>query len=251
MMAVRRAVVVLVAALVVGGCDRGTAAEPGPSTAAPAPGNASPAGSTVPVAAAVTTAAPAPTAPPPTTGVPGLDSDDAFCAAWSRYAGSYQVLAVAAFFLADQPGRAFELEVAAADTVAAAHADLGANWPAELESERGAAWESSYGPFAARAARVGELLAEAGATPAQRRAISAAWLDALARRNPDDPDVPLELDGELAALVAAAATAVAAELPPIPQDPTLVIDTATPLTDAYTASNCPDAGLLAGSDVNG
>lgn len=199
-----------------------------------------------------TTVPPPPTAPPPETGVPGLDSADAFCAAWSRYAGSFQVVAVASSFLVDEPQRAFELEVAAATTVTEAYAALAATWPAELEAEREAALDTAFGPFAARAERARTLLAEelerAGTDP---DAIAAAWEAALATRNPDDPSLQVDLPADAQAAVAAAAGGVAASEPPIYADPALVTDVATPRTDSYLLANCPDEGQLAGADVEG
>lgn len=185
---------------------------------------------------------PPPTAPPPETGVPGLDSDDAFCAAWSRFAGSFQVVAIASSFAA--PGEASRLEVAASGTVASAHAEMMSRWPAELAAEHDAMLIEAFGGFAARAERAASYL-----SPDVVGAVDAAWLDALARRNPDEALLDVQLDGRAAAALAAAADAFGAEVVPVNADPTLVSDVATPLTDAYLAEHCPDEGLLAGSDV--
>jgi hypothetical protein len=199
-----------------------------------------------------TTVPPAPPPPPPETGVPGLDSPDAFCAAWSRYAGSFQVVAVASSFLIDEPQRAFELEVAAATTVTDAYAALAATWPAELETEREAALDTAFGPFAARAERARVLLARAIEDAGTgQEAVAAAWEAALATRDPDDPGLQVDLPGDAQAAVTAAAGGFAESEQPIYADPALVTDVATPLTDAYLLANCPDEGQLAGSDVEG
>jgi len=217
----------IVVGLVVGACSGGSGADP-----------AAPAG-------------PEPTRPPVVTGVPGIAASNSFCAAWSRFAGSFQVVAVASAFLTEQPDRAWELEVAAADTVAAAHTALAGEWPGELADERSAVLDDTLGAYAARAdAAVGHLRA-AGATDTQLAALAEAWLQALATRNPEQPDVALVLDDQLAALVRTAANQMAAGAAPLVADPALVSDAATPLTDAYLASTCPDEGLLAGGEVSG
>jgi hypothetical protein len=224
------------------------------SGSASAPADASPVSSDLGASAPAplpTTVPPPPSAPPPETGVPGLDSTDAFCAAWSRYAGSFQVVAVASSFLIDEPQRAFELEVAAADVVMRAFADMESAWPAALEAEREAGLVATFQPFATRAGTAVELLVGAGADPVVIDSISAAWFDALSTRNPDNPDVAVALGPEAAGFVAAAAEQLSTTLPPIYADPALVTDVATPLTDAYLLANCPDEGQLAGSDVEG
>jgi hypothetical protein len=247
---VHRAVALLLLAAAVAACsDSGDDHAVTPS-AAPAP--AGPTGAPQQDASApapATTVPPPPSPPPPVTGVPGLDSTDVFCAAWSRYAGSFQVVAVASSFLIDEPQRAFELEVAAADVVARAFAQMDAAWPAALEPERAAALLTAFEPFAARARTAVDLLAAAGADPAAIEMISAAWSDALATRDPDRPDVALSLDSDSAGFVASAAEQMAAAAPPIYADPALVTDVGTPLTDAYLLANCPDGGQLAGSDA--
>ena len=68
------------------------------------------------------------------TGVPGLDSGDAFCAAWSRFGGSWQLLVQVG--AAGDPVQLARLEVIASTVVQGAYGDVFAAWPAELESER-------------------------------------------------------------------------------------------------------------------
>lgn len=190
-----------------------------------------------------------PDAPPEVTGVPGIDSADAFCQAWSRFAGSFQVVAVASAFLSADPARAFELEVAASGTVLEAADQIAGALPAELAGERAAVLDETIGAFAGRAETAARSLADAGAGPDQVAALSAAWLDALALRDPTQPDVTLMLEPELEGLVADAADLLGGAAVPVSQDPALVSSAATPLTDAYLAANCPDQGLLAGAEV--
>lgn len=215
-----------------GGSGGAAAGEPGEPPAEPA---------------APTTAAPLPPPPPPETGVPGLDSDDEFCAAWSRYAGSFQVIAVASSFLVDDPRRAFEIELAGSTTVVGAYADLFAHWPTELEPDRATA-EQVFGPFAARAADTATVLEQAGAGADDLAALEAAWLAALANRNPESPDVELDLDGDLADLLRAAAETMYNTRGPLNRDPSLETDLEPVLTYEYLARTCPDEGLLAGGD---
>lgn len=234
------------AALVAAGLTVGACSEPDersrPVTTGPEPTVPEP---TVP--ATTVPPPPPPPAPPPETGVPGLDSDDVFCAAWSRYAGSFQVIAVASSFLIDDPRRAFELEVAGSHTVVNAYAELLEHWPRELTDERATA-EQVFGPLATREADTASVLEAAGATPADLAAIDAAWLTALANRNPESPDVDLALDGPLADLVGAAADTMYNSRGPLHHDPTLITEIEPVRTYEYLARTCPDEGLLAGVD---
>lgn len=179
--------------------------------------------------------------------MPGLDSDDAFCAAWSAFAGSFQVIAVASSFLYDQPQRAFELEVAGSITVTDAYAALGASWPADLEAERDAALDALLGPFATRATRARAVLERE--LPGGAEAVAAAWVDALATRDPENPDIALVVPADASTRLGAAALAFAESEQPVYADPALITDAETPRTDAYLLANCPDQGLLAGADV--
>jgi hypothetical protein len=196
--------------------------------------------------------APDPTAPTvtratvPELGVPGLDSTDAFCRAWSRFGGSFQVVAVAAAFGEGGPDAAAAIEVAAAPTVSAAYDDLLAAWPDELDAERDVVADDYLGPFAERARRALDALVAAGATDADVAAIAQAWEAALQARDPASPAVDIALDERLELLVTTAAADVAASEPPIPEDPDLVVTASTPATDAYIESTCPDQGTLAG-----
>lgn len=217
---------------------------------------AGPAAPTVPPGATAgpeaTVAEPADPVPPPTdppvTGVPGLDSDDAFCSAWSRFAGSFQVVAVAAAFAGD-PAAAFELEVTAAPVVERAYADLAANWPDEISAERDTVLTYVFGGFAGRAGRAVEQLRAAGGDDAALDAIAAGWLDALSRRDPENPLVDVRLAGGDRSLVTLAASGFGASNQPVNVDPALVSEVPTPAFDAYLARTCPDEGLLAGNEV--
>ena len=211
----------------------------------------------------IVTAAPPPTAPPgptvtappvsdvPETGVPGLDSTDAFCAAWSRFGGSFQVVAVnAAFGAGSVEERAF-VEVVAAPTVVAAHADMAALWPEAIDAEAGVALDEVFGPFARRLAAATDALDAAGLSADQRAALDAAWLRFLADRDPTDAEVDVDVGDEIAAVVATAVPAYLDEVGPWADDESLVTAASTPLTDAYLATECPDQGTLAGGEVEG
>lgn len=185
----------------------------------------------------------------PDSGVPGLDSTDVFCAAWSRFGGSWQVLQVAANFGPD-PAVAAEMEVMAAPVIAASHDAMFAAWPDELAGERDAVADGFFGPLDRRADVALAALADAGADGDDLAAIGAAWVSALSRRDPADPVLLAELDERLASLVAAATGAFTARLIGIADDPSMRITVATPSTDAYLATGCPDQGALAGTEVD-
>jgi hypothetical protein len=209
----------------------------GTTTNATAPttsGDATPPASTEPVVAE--------------TGVPGLDDDDAFCAAWSRFGGSFQVIAVNAAF-GDAPSE--RLETAAAPTVAAAYLALGEHWPDEIADEREAALEGALGPFARRLAVASEALAATGATDADLDALDTVWMGALAERDPEDPVLPLDLTPDLRTLVDAAAVTYLEQVGSWATDESLVNDVEIPATNQYLADNCPDQGTLAGQEVGG
>jgi hypothetical protein len=181
----------------------------------------------------------------PEVGVPGLDSDEVVCRAWSEFAGSFQVVAVAASF----GEGAAALEVVAASTVVRAYDELLAAWPAELDAERDVVADDYLGPFASRAAVARRALVDAGASESTFERIESAWLAALAERDPASPDLAVDLDEATWALVDQAARAVEAGLPTIPDDPSLVTDAEVPLTEEYVADTCPDQGTLAGQEL--
>lgn len=186
----------------------------------------------------------------PEVGVPGLDSTDAFCAAWSRFAGSFQVVAVTAAFGSGPPEALASLEVAAAPTVGAAYEQLVANWPDELAPEADVVAQDFLGPFARRLAAAQESLLATGADSDIVGTIDAAWVAGLAGRDPSTPEFVVDLPDEVWAVVDAAAADFAGRLVPFGTDPSLVTDVDTPLTSAYLAVSCPDQGTLSGQEVD-
>jgi hypothetical protein len=182
------------------------------------------------------------------TGVPGIDSDDAFCRGWSVYAGSVQALSLA---WAVQPADAASvLEVAANDAVADAVAAMASELPAEIEANRDALTIDVPGPFLRRAERARQALVEEGVSDAEIEQLGDAWIDALASAGLDAEDVSVQLSAELEPRVEVAAASFRDSVPSILEDPTL--DTTefdiTPSLD-YIFENCPDRGTLAGNDI--
>ena len=112
-----------------------------------------------------------PTTVPEATGVPGLDSADAFCAAWSRFGGTWQVALGAGAF--GGPAESTRLEVIAAPVVGEAYTSIFGVWPADLGSEQDVVADAYFGAFqrrsadASAAARAGG--GDAGATRCTRR----------------------------------------------------------------------------------
>ena len=182
-------------------------------------------------------------------GVPGLDSDDEFCSSWSRFAGSFQVVAVTAAFGSGSPEQLAALEVTAAPTVTTAYRQLVENWPDELASEADLVADEFLGPFARRLEAARSALGEVGADDASIEAIESAWLDGLARRDPTTPEFVVDLGDDLWAVIDDAAVAFAQQRVPFSQDPSLVTDVQTPLTSEYLAVSCPDQGTLSGQEV--
>lgn len=253
----RGSAVVVVAIAVVPGCS--DAVEPPvavTSTTTTSTSTTTVTTTTVPPSTVATTSVPPATVPPATvppatgTGVPGLDSDDAFCAAWSRFGGSWQVLQVAANFGPD-PGLVPLLEVVASPVVTSADDAMYAAWPDRLAGERRLVADGFFGPFSRRSEVALESLVDAGAGPAELDAIGAAWVAALAGRSPDSPVVDVELSDDLSDLVRSAADGFDARLVGFLDDPSLIITVATPLTDAFLATSCPDRGTLSGGEIVG
>ena len=182
-------------------------------------------------------------------GVPGLDSDDEFCSSWSRFAGSFQVVAVTAAFGSGPPEQLAALEVAAAPTVTSAYRQLVENWPDELAAEADLVADEFLGPFARRLEAARSALGEVGADDAAIAAIESAWLEGLAGRDPTTPEFVVDLSDDLWAVIDDAAAAFARQRVPFSQDPSLVTDVQTPLTSEYLAVSCPDQGTLSGQEV--
>jgi len=205
-----------------------------------------------------TTGAPTLPAPqPPVTvsevdeiGTPGLDSEDAFCSSWSRFAGSFQVVAVTAAFGSGPPEQLAALEVVASPTVTTAYDDLLANWPDELADEEALVADEFLGPFARRLDVAREALDTIGADDATIAVISEAWLTGLAQRDPSTPEFVVDLSDDVWAAIDEAAAAFAAQRVPFGSDPSLVTNVVTPLTDEYLAVSCPDQGTLSGQEVD-
>lgn len=181
-------------------------------------------------------------------GVPGIDSDDAFCRSWSRFAGSFQALALASA-LASDPMSAARAEVAASAAIRAALDGLAEGLPPELESEREAFTVELLGPMGRRADRANADLVTAGLDDAQIEELGTAWLAALTEAGLDDPNISVDVPPALAGPLDDAAERFAAALPAITGDPGLITDASTPSTLAYLSANCPDQGTLAGNDV--
>lgn len=184
-------------------------------------------------------------------GVPGLDSDELVCRSWSRFAGSFQVVAVSAAFGGGEPLEVAGLEVLASPVVVGAYEELVEHWPDELADEADAVADRFLGPYARRSQRALDALVGAGARPADIEALAGAWLDALAERDPGSPVVTVDVPDDIESLVAAAAADFDAQVPPLASDPSLVTDVAVPATDAFLASTCPDGGALGGREVPG
>ena len=243
-------VVVLVVSACTGGSDR--LAQPDRSVPSGTTDAGRPADSSPPDQS-VSTAATTPTTPdtrvdPQATGIPGLDSDDPFCAAWSRFAGSWQVLSVGSSFLGD-PDRVATWEVASAPVIAEAYVALMDNFPAQLAAEAEIVAEGYFGVLLRRSSEAGSALVAAGADADAIARLSDAWLAALAARDPADPDLTFAVPTDLEAMVAEAAAALIADQVELHLDPAMVVAVATPGTDAYLETACPDQGTLTGQEV--
>jgi hypothetical protein len=189
---------------------------------------------------------PAPTLAPAETGVPGLDSEDAFCAAWSRFGGSWQLLVQAG--AAGDPGHVARLEVIASTVVQDAFGDVFSAWPAELETERDVVADSYFGAFQRRSADAAAALAAAGASDADVVALVQVWNMTLEEYDPATT-IAVDVPPELAPLVDQAAVTFTEQRVPLQQDPSMVITVDTPMTDAFLATACPDQGWIVGQDV--
>ena len=187
-----------------------------------------------------------PIEPVPDTGVPGIDSTDAFCRAWSEFAGSYQALTFGWAFR--DPAIAATHEVVANDVLISAVADLAASLPAELEAERSALTLELPTPLLRRADRARTLLVDAGVDAADIEDLGAAWLAAITANGTESDTLDVEIPADLGARVEQAAQALLGELPPITEDPSLIVDVQFPQTEQYLFATCPDRGTLAGND---
>jgi hypothetical protein len=194
----------------------------------------------------LTAAPPPPTAAVVDTGVPGLDSEDAFCSAWSRFGGSWQLLVQAG--AAGDADQAARMEVIASTVVQQAYEDVFAAWPAQLESERDVVADAYFGAFQRRSADAAAALGESGASDADVAALAQVWNAALAGYDPStafDVAIPPDLEP----LVEQAAAAFSEQRVALQADPSMVITVETPLTDQFLATACPDQGWIVGQDV--
>jgi hypothetical protein len=184
----------------------------------------------------------------PETGVPGIDSANLFCRSWSEFAGTFQALALASTFASGDLS-APRSELVASGAIITAVAGLGEHLPAELESERTNLTVDLVGPMERRALRNYSSLEAAGLSTAQIDELAELWLAALVVAGVDEPNIQLDIAGDVALQVDGVARALRSSVPLIRDDPSLVTDASTPLTNEYILENCPDQGTLGGNDV--
>jgi hypothetical protein len=210
-----------------------TASVQAPTTTSPAPSSGAP----VPVGGTDR-----PQAGPEPTGVPGLAAADPFCAAWAAYAGSVQVLAVAAAFGDQTEDQLTANEEYAAPAVVAAVQQIGDHWPAEIAAEETTVLDEVLGPTQRREQKAVAALTAAGMSAAEVQAMADAWRQVLATRDPQDPQVHGPADNAtLDPRIVAAAASFGAAVPAFGDDPSLLVAGVDyPLTRAYLGSNCPD-----------
>lgn len=182
--------------------------------------------------------------------VPGIDSEDPFCRAWSEFAGSFQALTFASISGAD-PLVGARLEVAAAGAVVAAALTLDDTFPGAIADEREVFVDELIGPFARRAARAADELRSLDVGDDDIELLGDAWLEALVEWDAVDPVIAVAVPAELGAAVDSAAATFGANVPPIADDPSLVTRAEAPGTLAYLADQCPDQGVLGGNDAIG
>ncbi|BAN01366.1 hypothetical protein [Ilumatobacter coccineus] len=181
------------------------------------------------------------------TGVPGIDSDDEFCRSWSEFAGSYQALT---FGWAIQGGEAAaRLEVVATDVLSRAVAAMGEHLPAAIESDRQALTVDLPTPLLRRAERARALLADAGVDEPTIVALGDMWLAAVTEAGLESETLAVTIDDPaLDEMVDEAARALLEQLPPIIEDPSLIVDVDISATENHLFENCPDRGVLSGND---
>ncbi len=181
------------------------------------------------------------------TGVPGIESDDMFCRSWSEFAGSYQALT---FAWAIQGGEAAaRLEVVATNVLSSAVDQMAANLPTELEVERQALTVDLPSPLLRRAERTRGFLAAAGVDDGTIEALGEMWLAAVTDAGLESETLAVTIDDDqLNGSVLKSALTLLDELPPIIEDPSLIVDVDISATQDYLFENCPDRGILAGND---
>lgn len=184
-------------------------------------------------------------------GVPGIESADVFCRAWSEFGGSFQALALAGN-LARDPTTARRVELAAASAVTGAWAAMDDHFPDEVGSAgRSEFLDGLLGPFARRAAAAESALREAGLTAEQVRELGELWIETLTEVGLGDPDIAVNVPAGMRPAFDAAVADFTADVPPIPADPSLITDVPAQQATTYIATHCPDQGTLAGIDIVG
>lgn len=180
-------------------------------------------------------------------GVPGLDSDDGFCRAWSEFAGTFQALALASDLAAD-PSTAFRSELAAAGAVTEAWQTMDSEFPEGIgASDRTAFLDGLIGPFRARATAAEQALLGAGLSPQQVDQLGALWLATLTTVGLGDPDIDVAVPDGMQTAFDSALAAWGADTSPIIEDDRLATTADAAVTQAYIVANCPDQGILAGA----
>ncbi|MGB0114428.1 MAG: hypothetical protein WBP59_14500 [Ilumatobacteraceae bacterium] len=182
--------------------------------------------------------------------IPGIDSTDVFCRSWSEFGGTFQALALASNFAADQL-TAVGAEVAASGVLLDAVAAMSENFPDDVADERELFLDGLLGPFARRATSAHAELVDAGLTDEQIDEIGAAWLATLADEGLGNPDIVVVVPSDSAEAFDVAVVAFGSRLPRIVEDPTLITDADAVETQTYIAANCPDQGTLGGNDFVG
>lgn len=186
--------------------------------------------------------------PVPDVGVPGIDSADPFCRAWSEFAGSFQAVAFGSTADSDPVG-AVRLEVIASAAVSSAARTMADEFPESVTSERDIFLDDVIGPFVRRADRASDELRAAGLAAGDIEQLGDAWLRALVEAGVDDPEIAVAVPDGLTEAVDAATEVFAANVPVIAADPSLITQAEAPATLGYLADNCPDRGILAGNDA--
>jgi hypothetical protein len=183
--------------------------------------------------------------------IPGLDSDDAFCLAWSRFTGTFQVLSVpSAFGLIDDVELA-RREMIASALITEAGAELVDSLPAQAATEAGQVADGLVGPMRDRSAEAVDALRVAGASDQDIADLRSIWLTGLEGYDWAGLELDLAIDAGLSALVDRAVEVFEQGRPRWWDDTALDVDVAIPLTLGYAIENCPDAGALAGIDAAG
>lgn len=186
----------------------------------------------------------------PTDGVPGIESDDRFCQAWSEFGGSFQALTLAAHTAVD-PVTAATAELAAANAITEAVRTMDVNFPADVDpADRALFLDGMLGPFLERAGEAQQLLLASGLSAQQVAELGEIWIATLIETGLGDSDITVEVPDDMQPAFDSA-VAVWVDTDSIATDTDLVTDARAPQTEAYLAANCPDQGTLGGNDIVG